>query len=118
MLLQLPREVPEMDLLDLTTLMQVKEMAAGMTKDEILLTFSIKEDDLSTDEKIYFDEFYQYGRGTAINRVVQNLLDNTKGKAGQLAAMSFLRRFAKDFEGEIEGDSSGEFSFTFGKHTE
>ncbi len=115
MLTALPREVPDMDLLDLTLLNQVKEMAAGMDKDEIMKTFSIDKDKLSTDETIYFDEFYNYGRGTAVNRVVQNLLDNTKGKTGQAAAMSFLRRFAKGFEGEVEGDSTGEFNFTFGK---
>ena len=103
-----------MEFLDLTTLNQIKEMAAGMSKEEILLTFSIKYDDLSNDEVIYFDEFYQYGRGMAVNRVVQNLLENTKGKTGQAAAMSFLRRFAKQFEQELESDTSGEFSFTFG----
>jgi len=114
MLTQLPREVPEMDMLDLTLLNQIKDMAAGMTKDEVLQTFSMDIRDLSTDEEIYFDEFYNFGKGMAINRVVQNLLENTKGKAGQAAAMSFLRRFAKGFEGEVEGDSSGEFSFRFG----
>ncbi len=114
MLTALPREVPDMDNLDLTMLNQVTEMAAGMTKDEIFETFSIKQDDLDEDEIIYFDEFYAFGRGMAVNRVVQNLLANTKGKAGQAAAMSFLRRFAKGFEGEVEGDQSGEFNFTFG----
>lgn len=103
-----------MDLLDHTTLMQVAEMAAGMTEAEILDTFSLTADDLSKDEEVYFNEFYRYGRGMAVNRVVQNLLESTKGRQGQAAAMSFLRRFAKQFEGELEGDSSGSFSFSFG----
>ena len=115
MLFALPREVPDMDNLDLTTLNQIKEMAAGMSKDEIFNTFSIDQGKLSKDEVIYFDEFYNFGRGMAVNRVVQNLLDNTKGKAGQAAAMSFLRRFSKEFEAEIESENSGEFSFQFGE---
>lgn len=114
MLKSLPRDVPEMDTLDFATLMQVKEMAAGMNKAEIMETFSIEAEDLDEDEVIYFDEFYNYGRGMAVNRVVQNLLDASKGKGGQAAAMAFLRRFSKEFESELEGDSKGSFSFSFG----
>lgn len=114
MLKTLPREVPEMDILDYVTLMTIKDMAAGMNPDEILATFSIDKDDLSKTEQIYFDEFYAYGKGMAVNIVVQNLLESTKGKTGQQAAMAFLRRFAREFEGEVEGDSSGSFSFSFG----
>ena len=110
----LPREVPEMDILDYTSLMMVYEMAAGMTKDEILETFSITKDDLSEDETIFFREFYNYGKGVAISKVVTNLVESTKGKGGNVAAMQYLRRFAKEFEGDVEGDSSGSFSFNFG----
>ena len=115
MLKTLPREVPEMDILDYVTLMTIKDMAAGMNPEEILATFSISKDDLTKTERIYFDEFYAYGKGMAVNIVVQNLLESTKGRQGQQAAMAFLRRFAKEFEGEVEGDSSGSFSFSFGK---
>jgi len=116
MLKSLPRDVPEMDTLDFTTLMQVKDMAAGMSKDEILTTFSIVKDDLDKDEIIYFDEFYNFGRGMAVSKVVNNLIDSTRGKQGSAAAMAFLRRFASEFEKEVEGDSSGEFNFQFGSH--
>ena len=115
MLKTLPRDVPEMDTLDYVTLMTVKDMAAGMSKDEVLGTFSIQMDDLTKTERIYFDEFYAFGKGMAVNQVVQNLIESTKGRQGQAAAMSFLRRFAKEWEGEVEGDSSGAFSFSFGK---
>tara|TARA_R110000803_G_scaffold62252_1_gene122499 strand:+ start:88 stop:441 length:354 start_codon:yes stop_codon:yes gene_type:complete len=115
MLKSLPRDVPEMDTLDYVTLMTVKDMAAGMSKDEILATFSIEWDDLEKTEQIYFDEFMAFGKGMAINLVVQNLLDGTKGRAGTQAAMQFLKRFAKEFESDVEGDSSGSFSFQFGK---
>lgn len=114
MLKSLPREVPEMDILDLETLELVKDMAAGMTKEEVLATFSINAEEFSTDEQIYFDEFYAYGKGMAVHIVVTNLIAATKGRQGQPAAMSFLRRFAKEFEGEVESDSSGSFSFSFG----
>lgn len=114
MLKTLPRDVPEMDTLDYVTLMTIKDMAVGMEKDEILATFSIDWADLSKTEQIYFEEFSAYGKGMAINTVVQNLLDGTKGKAGTQAAMQFLKRFAKQFEKEVEGDSSGNFSFRFG----
>ena len=115
MLTELPREVPEMKAFDLTALNKVSEMAAGMTKEEIFETFSVDPDKFDKDEKIYFDEFYAYGKGMAVNRVVQNLLESTKGKAGTNAAMAFLRRFSKEFEKEPEGgDGSGEFSFKFG----
>jgi hypothetical protein len=113
--LTIPREVPEMDIFDYTSLCTVKDMAAGMTKEEILETFNIKEDDLSKTEQIYFDEFYAFGKGMAVNTVIQNFIESTRGRQGQAAAMSFLKRFAKNFEGEIEGDSSGSFSFSFGK---
>ena len=114
MLKELPKKVPEMDILDHELLMLIKDMAAGMTKEEVLETFSIKLEDLSEEEQVFFDEFYNYGRGMAVHRVVTNLVESTKGRQGQAAAMSFLRRFAKEFEGELEGDSSGSFSFTFG----
>ena len=115
MLKTLPRDVPEMDILDYVTLMMVKDMGAAMSKDEILDTFSIDWDDLSKTEQIYFEEFMAFGKGMAVNTVVQNLIDSTKGRQGQAAAMAFLRRFGKEFESEIEGDSSGSFSFQFGE---
>lgn len=115
MLKTLPTAVPEMDSLDFVTLMLVKDMAGGMTKEEILSTFSISLEDLDEDEIIYFNEFYAYGKGTAVNKVVQNLIESTKGKSGQGAALAYLRRFATEFEKEVEGDSSGTFSFQFGK---
>lgn len=117
MLKTLPRDVPEMDTLDYVTLMTVKDMAAGMSKEEILATFSIEWDDLSKTEQIYFEEFSAFGKGMAVNLVVQNLLESTKGRAGSQAAMQFLKRFAKEFESDVEGDSSGSFSFSFGKES-
>ena len=114
MMKNLPVKVPDMDTLDYTTLMLIKDMASGMTKQEILNTFTIDMDDLDENEVIYFNEFYNYGRGMAVKVVINNLIDSTKGKAGQPAAMAFLRRFAKEFENEVEGDSSGSFSFNFG----
>jgi hypothetical protein len=54
----------------------------------------------------------------AVATVVQNLVDGSKGRHGQAAAMAFLRRFAKEFEGVPEGDSSGSFSFSFGEAKE
>ncbi len=114
MLKELPKKVPEMDILDHEILMTIKDMAAGMTKEEVLSTFSMSREDFSEEEEVFFDEFYNYGRGMAVHKVVTNLVESTKGRQGQAAAMSFLRRFAKEFEGELEGDSSGSFSFRFG----
>ena len=116
MLTELPRELPEgMEILDLQILHEIADMAAGMSREEILQTFSIDYDkDLSKDEQIHFDEFFNYGRGMAVRKVVNNLIDASRGRQGQAAAMSFLRRFAKEFEGELEGDGKGEFSFRFG----
>ena len=113
MLTSLPRDVPKMETLDYIILMQVHEMAAGMNKDEIMEAFSMKREDLTTGEIIYFDEFYNYGRGQAVNRVIHNLLDQTKGKAGVQPALAFLRRFAREFEGEETGSADGNFSFNF-----
>ena len=97
-----------------TDLVLVSEMAAGMTKEEILETFFMKEDDLSKDEKIAFAEFYAWGRGMAVHQQVQRLLEQSKGRNGTAATMAFLRRFSKEFEAELDGDGSGSFSFTFG----
>lgn len=114
MLKTLPTEVPEMKTLDFVTLMQIQEMASvGMNKEEILNTFSIDKKDFDTDEEVYFNEFYAYGKGMGVYKVGNNLLESTRGKNGQPAAMAYLRRFAKEFEAEIEGDSGGEFSFEF-----
>jgi hypothetical protein len=115
MLKELPKKVPDMDILDYELLMLIKDMAGTMmTKEEVLATFTIPGDDLSEEEEVFFNEFYNYGRGMAIHKVGQNLVDSTKGRQGQAAAMSFLRRFAKEFESEIEGDKNGSFSFQFG----
>jgi hypothetical protein len=115
MLKSLPNEVPEMDILDIGILNDVADMAKGMTKEEILAGFSINIKDFSTDEQIFFNEFYAYGKAMGIRIVVNNLVDATKGRQGQPAAIAYLRRFAKEFEKEIEGDSDGSFSFSFGK---
>lgn len=117
MLKELPKKVPEMDILDHELLMYVKDMAGGMTKEEVLTTFSIDVKDFSKEEQIFFDEFYNYGKGMAVHKVINNLIESTKGRQGQAAAMSYLRRFAKEFEGELEGDSKGHFSFQFGEAT-
>lgn len=118
MLTSLPTEVPPMDILTYVILMQIKDMAAGMTREEVLATFSIDEKNFSKDEEVYFTEFYNYGRGMAVATVVNNLVESSKGRHGQAAAMAFLRRFAKEFEGVPEGDSSGSFSFSFGEPKE
>ena len=114
MLKSLPREVPEMDILDINILMDVADMAKGMTKEEILAGFTISMEDFSQDEEIFFNEFYNYGKAMGIRVVVNNLVESTKGRQGTAAAMAYLRRFATEFEGEVEGDSSGSFSFSFG----
>jgi hypothetical protein len=114
MLLALPTEVPDMEILDFVTLMQIKDMATGMTKEEILSTFSIDPEDFSKDEVIYFDEFYNYGKGMGVHKVVNNLITQSRYKGGIPAAMAYLRRFSEEFEKEVEGDSSGEFNFKFG----
>ena len=88
MLTELPRDVPDMDMFDLTTLNKVAEMAAGMTEAEILETFSMDIEEFTVDERVYFREFYRYGKGMAINRVVQNLIEATKGRTGVQASMS------------------------------
>lgn len=117
MLKELPKRVPEMDVLDHDLLLMVKDMAAGMSKEEILETFSITWEDLSEEEEVFFNEFYNYGKGMAVHKVVSNLIESTKGRQGQAAAMSYLRRFAKEFEGDVEGETKGEFSFVFGSPT-
>lgn len=111
---ELPKKVPEMDVLDHDALMMVAEMAGGLTKEEIMVGMNIKSDDLSEEEEIFFDNFYNYGKMMTVHKVFNNLVESTKGRQGQAAAMQYLRRFAKNFEGEVEGDSTGSFSFTFG----
>lgn len=115
MLKSLPTDLPEMESLNLTDLNQMAQMAAGLSQDEVLETFSIHRDSLTKDELIYFNEFYNYGRGMAKHQAVQSLLAATKGRNGAQAALQYLKRFAKEFEGDIEGDSSGSFSFQFGQ---
>ncbi len=114
MLKALPIEVPDMEILDFTTLMVMKDMAAGMTREEVLATFSIDPKEFDEDEKIYFEEFYAFGKGMAVHAVVQNLITQSRAKGGIPAAMAFLRRFSTEFEKEVEGDNTGEFSFRFG----
>lgn len=114
MLTTIPRDVPDMDLLSYSTLMLVVDMAATMNKKEILDAFSIDEAEFTLDERTYFDEFYAYGKGMAIHTVGQNLIAATRGRNGAQAAMQYLKRFAKEFESDVEGDSTGSFSFTFG----
>lgn len=116
MMTTLPTNVPDMDNLDYTTLMRIMDMAPGMSKEEILNTFSITMDDLDKEEVIYFNEFYNYGKGMGVAKVVNNLIDSTKGKQGSAAALAYLRRFGKEFEKEVEGDSNANFSFQFGAH--
>lgn len=114
MLKELPKKVPEMEVLDHDALCLIADLAAGLTKEEIMTGMDINKDDLSEEEVVFFDQFYNFGKMQTMHKVLNNLVESTKGRQGQQAAMQYLRRFAKNFEGEVEGDSSGTFSFRFG----
>ena len=94
-----------MDILDMSILMDVADMAKGMTKEEILNGFTLTMEDFSDEEEIFFNEFYNYGKAMGIRVVVNNLVESTKGRQGTAAAMAYLTLPGKDFfDGTLTSD--------------
>ena len=110
-------DVPDLDVFNSDILQDVQTMALnGMSETEILEGFSITNEEFEAfgkNDKIYFKQFFNYGRAAGLKLVGGHLIEQSKGKGGINASMAYLRRFAENFKGEIAGESGAEFNFSF-----
>lgn len=107
------QDIPPLDVFDQATLTEVQDMAkVGMSKEEILDTYSITAEDweaMPKTDRIYFEQFYSYGRGMGVRQVGEYLFQQASSKNGMQASLAYLKRFAKNFEGDVQGEN-GNFS--------
>lgn len=104
---------PPMDHLNEAILAEVRDAArAGLDKDDILTGYSLKIEQLTKTEVIYFDESFNYGRFQGLKLMGEKLQDEAKRKGGAPAALAFLRRFSKSWEGEDGNLNSDGFHLT------
>jgi hypothetical protein len=107
----LPMSVPEMKQLDMNVLNNVRAGAAGMTEEEVCDWLSLSAEDFSDEEKLYFKQFYNFGRGTAIQTAVDRLFQQMNGRNGAQASLAYLRHFAEKFPSDEKSATGDGFNF-------
>jgi hypothetical protein len=95
------------------TLSEVQDWArAGITREEIMDGYSLAWEDLPQADQDAFEEHYRYGRIQGIKQMSDALFLQARGKQGTPAALAFLARFSKEWQGEINPDGKQTFNFT------
>lgn len=96
--------------------MRISHLAEiGISKEEILTGYSLEWEQLTNNEKIYFNEQYNRGVLNGKARVAQSLVKQSNNNFA--AALAYLRRFAENYEKDVDtaeaSNSSGQFAFIF-----
>lgn len=93
---------------------EIENMAKGLAREEILGYFMMEDKDLTADEKVWFEKAYTRGRTRGKIQAVDSLFKqmNNNEKQGAQAALSYLRKFAKDFEGAEDINPGQALHFT------
>lgn len=84
---------------------KIAEAARGMSREDVLAYFGYNEDELNEDEVSFFNHHYRIGRATGKNLAVNHLFNAMGQKSGAQAAISYLVRFADNWEEVKEADS-------------
>lgn len=106
----------DMEILDIKDLPKIEKFAASMNQKEILSYFLLSAEDLSEKELKVVDKVIQRGLARAINAASDKLFTNmTDSKMGAAACLSFLKRHAEGYKGDIddnEGKEGSGFTYT------
>ena len=111
----IPFSVPEMELLDITTLNLVAELAGGQTKEEIFEMFSCDPDDFSPHELAWFNKFFNFGKGHAVRTAVDNLISISRKDHKAALTILFGHGSSKFEPSQLESAAaSGELILNWG----
>jgi hypothetical protein len=78
----------------------------GLTKEEILMGYTLNWDDLSFADKKAFDERFNYGRIVGVKAMSDSLFLQAKGRNGTAAALAYLLRFGANFPPMSDGSQA------------
>lgn len=96
-----------LEVLDDSILAEIQSFASrGLTKEEILLGYSLDWDRLPIADQEAFDEHYNYGRIVGVKAMSDSLFLQAKGRNGTAAALAYLLRFGTKFEPLAEGSQA------------
>jgi len=93
----------------------IKDMARGMSMNEVCNFFGCEFDDLKPDSEDleFFQYWYRMGRQAGNRQAVQALFKQMEQRGGGAIAISYLARFSEDWIAEVEadGETKGNKSF-------
>lgn len=93
--------------LDDSVLAEVQSFASrGLTKEEILLGYSLCWDDLPDADRKAFEEHFNYGRVVGVKAMSDSLFLQAKGRNGTAAALAYLLRFGANFPPMNDGSQA------------
>lgn len=103
----------ELKFFNLANMIQIENMAASMTEDEIMQFFMPEDDDVTKGDKRIFTKAYFRGRAKGIAAASVNLFATMKdSKSGAAACLSYLKRHADNYSGEVD-DSEAKEGFVY-----
>lgn len=98
------RDHSDLLVFDDSILSEIQSFASrGLTKEEILLGYSIAWEELPPADQKAFDEYFNYGRIVGVKAMSDSLFLQAKGRNGTAAALAYLLRFGTKFEPIAEG---------------
>lgn len=90
---------------------RIEEAARGLTRKDVLAFFGYAEEELNEDERAFFSHHYLIGRATGKNLAVDHLFKQMGQKGGAQASISYLVRFADNWEEKLEADGDAKRKF-------
>lgn len=97
----------------------IEHSAKGLSAKEALSLWGYEDEELNDNDKRFFYHHFRKGRSRAKEEAIDALFVNMKQKGGGQVALSYLARFADEFEEEKAADgelkSKKSFTITFDK---
>ena len=95
-------------------LAEIENLSAALSEKEIFQYYFTTVEQLKSIDLKYFHIAFTRGRALGKARAVDKLfLSMSDSKTGTAAALSYLKRFAEEFKGEIDDSEGKEGSFSF-----
>lgn len=93
-------------------LQRIEQLAAGLSKEEILACFYVKEDELNAADRDSFNRSFMKGRSEAKALAVHHLFSQMGGRDGVKGTLAYLIRFGEQWPlVEEEGSTKDQHVF-------
>lgn len=111
---ELATDDPNWKFISTSMLCEVRQYAsAGVTLEEMVEGYSINFDEWPAEERELFEKNYRLGRMRGIKSMADNLFTQARSRNGTAAALAFLARFSKPYQGDPDLAKSELSAFTF-----